>query len=65
MYTLQICAVLASHTAKEHNEPYVEKSVLQALHPMLLNKQWVFDYQDLGENDSRSVVTEHIEFLIQ
>jgi hypothetical protein len=66
IFTLQVCAVLASDTAEEVDAPYVERAVLQELHPMLLNKQWVMDYQDAFEDGSdrqTAIVAEHIDFL--
>ena len=58
--------MLASDTASELDEPYVKKAVLRELHPLLLNKQWVMDYEDaFGEGSKRqtAVVAEHIDFL--
>eukprot|EP01043_Picozoa_sp_COSAG02_P031466 COSAG02_NODE_2055_length_9982_cov_3.771426_5_plen_77_part_00 len=61
--------MLASDTAEEVDEPYVEKAVLRELHPMLLNKQWVMDYSDAFEREDaaqtaeKNSVAEHIDFL--
>lgn len=57
--------MLASDTAEEVDEPYVDRAVLQELHPMLLNKQWVMDYHDIAEGTEHhtAVVAEHIEYL--
>lgn len=62
IHTLQVCAVLASETATLYDEPFVERLMLQRLHPMLLNKQWVMlaDEDPTGE---KNVVAEHVEFL--
>ena len=65
IFTLQVCAVLASDTAEEVDEPYVAMAVLRELHPMLLNKQWVMEYSDASGQDEgqTAVVAEHIDFL--
>lgn len=62
---MQVCAVLASDTAEEFDEPYVDTAVLRELHPMLLNKQWVMDYTDAVDQDAglTAIVAEHIDFL--
>ncbi len=60
--------MLASDTAEEVDEPYVERAVLRELHPMLLNKQWVMDYdpferEDAAQTAEKNCVAEHIDFL--
>lgn len=49
----------------ELHEPHLEKAMLRELHPMLLNKKWGWDYQDGVGYGSRTIVVEHIEFLVK
>ena len=64
LFTIQVCAVLASESAETYDEPFVEREMLRQLHPLVLNGQWVFDEDEDSGGDKNSVA-EHLRFLSQ
>ena len=60
IFTLKVCAVLASESAEETDEPRFAESLLAQLHPNVLNGTWVMEEDDSGKN----CVAEHVSFFV-